>query len=287
MSVERVISTDGTPIGFRTGGSGPPLVMVHGGMADHTALAPLVPLLEPHFTVVAVDRRGRGASGDGVGYAVEREFADIATVVETVAARTGGQVHLYGHSYGATCALGASLLTTCIARLALYEPAFAGVFAYPPGWLDRLDALVTAGAAADALALALQERAGASASQIDAMRALPSWARRVAAARALPRELRVDQSLPFIARGYAGMRTPTLLLLGELSPAGQRGVVRAIHAALLESEIGLLEGQEHMAQVVAPQLVAAELIRFLSPATAAQTREPVTALGPAPSSAVR
>jgi pimeloyl-ACP methyl ester carboxylesterase len=34
--MERVISADGTPIAYRRSGEGPPLVLVHGGTADHT-----------------------------------------------------------------------------------------------------------------------------------------------------------------------------------------------------------------------------------------------------------
>lgn len=145
------------------------MVMVHGAMSDHTTLARVVPLLKPHFTVSAIDRRGRGASGTGSGYAIEREFTDVAAVVDALAERTGDRVFLYGHSYGATCALGASLLTSNISRLGLYEAAFSGAFTYPPGWLDRVEALISDGAAEDAVILALQERAGASPAQIEVM----------------------------------------------------------------------------------------------------------------------
>jgi pimeloyl-ACP methyl ester carboxylesterase len=60
-----VESPQGTKVGYWTSGKGPPLVLVHGVTSDHTRFAPLLPYLEPHFTVHALDRRGRGASGDG------------------------------------------------------------------------------------------------------------------------------------------------------------------------------------------------------------------------------
>jgi len=60
---ERVISADGTPIAYWRGGMGPALLLIHGAMSDHRRWR-IAPLLHPHRTVYAMDRRGRGASGD-------------------------------------------------------------------------------------------------------------------------------------------------------------------------------------------------------------------------------
>ena len=74
--------------------------------------------LASRFTVYAVDRRGRGGSGDSQSYAIEREFEDVAAVVELIPR----PVDLLGHSYGGICSLEASLRTKNIRRLILYEP---------------------------------------------------------------------------------------------------------------------------------------------------------------------
>jgi pimeloyl-ACP methyl ester carboxylesterase len=264
LTAHHVTSTDGTRIAYWTSGDGPPLVMVHGAMADHTTLARLVPLLEPHLTVYAVDRRGRGASSEGAEYTIEHEYTDIAAVVRAVAEQTGAPVSLYGHSYGATVALGAALRTPDVARLALYEPAFRGVFDYPAGLLDRLDALAAQGRAEEAVELAFRQRVGVSADEVAAMRTLPSWSARVAAGPTIGRELRVDATLAVDPGRLTALRTPTALLAGERSPAGQHAVVTAIAAALPDSRIVALPGQEHMAQLTAPELVARELIRFVT-----------------------
>lgn len=60
----RVTSRDGTEIASWTGGTGVPLVLVHGTASLHATWDRLRPSLEPRATVHAVDRRGRGASGD-------------------------------------------------------------------------------------------------------------------------------------------------------------------------------------------------------------------------------
>jgi pimeloyl-ACP methyl ester carboxylesterase len=154
-TVTRAASRDGTEIGYWTSGEGPPLVLVHGWPADHTRWRPLLPWLEPHATVHAMDRRGRGASGDGPDYDLARELEDVAAVVDAVAAASGSAVDLYGHSFGAACALGGATLTTKVRRLAVYEPPVSPTLdAFPPGMVERLDALLAEGrheAAAEAV----------------------------------------------------------------------------------------------------------------------------------------
>jgi pimeloyl-ACP methyl ester carboxylesterase len=89
-----VVSRDGTEIAYWTSGYGPPLVLVHGAPADHTRWRPLLPYLEPHVTVYALDRRGRGAGGDAPRYRLEREYEDVAAVVDAVAAASGARVDI-------------------------------------------------------------------------------------------------------------------------------------------------------------------------------------------------
>jgi pimeloyl-ACP methyl ester carboxylesterase len=79
-----------------------------------------------------------GESGDSEDcYAIEQEFQDIAAVVDSLAE----PVDLFGHSYGATVALGAAPLARNLRRLILYEPAPA-VPQVDPELLARLDALL-------------------------------------------------------------------------------------------------------------------------------------------------
>ena len=120
-TMTRVVSGDGTEIADWTSGEGPPLVLVHGAAADHTRWRPLLSYLESYATVHAIDRRGRGASGDGSDYDVAREFEDVAAVVDAVAQASGSAVDLYGHSFGGFCAFGGALLTANLGRLVLYE----------------------------------------------------------------------------------------------------------------------------------------------------------------------
>ena len=112
-----VSSGDGTEISYWTSGDGPPIVLVHGAPADHTRWRPLLPYLEQHLTVHAIDRRGRGASGDAAEYSLEREYEDVAALVDAVAAASGELVDVYGHSHGGIVAFGAATLTTNVRKL--------------------------------------------------------------------------------------------------------------------------------------------------------------------------
>src|SRR5262245_34876967 len=112
-----VRGADDVPLAVWVAGTGPPVVLVHGSIADHTTFDLLVEALRPHATTFSPDRRGFGASGDGAGYAIEREFVDVAAVVDAVAARAGRPVTLWGHSYGANCSLGAAARTAAVAGL--------------------------------------------------------------------------------------------------------------------------------------------------------------------------
>ena len=148
MTLSRVRSPDGTEIAYWTSGDGPPLVLVHGTPADHTRWRPLLPYLEPHFTVHVMDLRGRGDSGDGPEYDIAREYEDVAAVVDAVAEATGSKVNVYGHSHGGILAFGAATQTASISKLVLYEGwpvPDPSVYALPPGLQERMDALLAAG----------------------------------------------------------------------------------------------------------------------------------------------
>jgi pimeloyl-ACP methyl ester carboxylesterase len=95
--MKQVASKDGTAVAYRRSGNGPPLILVHGTGATHTRWAPILPALEQHYTILAVDRRGRGASGEAGSYTIEREFEDVAAVVDSIEE----PVNVLGHSFGA------------------------------------------------------------------------------------------------------------------------------------------------------------------------------------------
>jgi haloacetate dehalogenase len=62
----RRIATSGTEINLIVGGSGPPLLLLHGYPQTHAIWHRIAPRLAQHFTVVCADLRGYGDSGKPV-----------------------------------------------------------------------------------------------------------------------------------------------------------------------------------------------------------------------------
>lgn len=260
-STGTIISGDGTPIAcYRTGDS-PPLVLVHGGLGTHGRWQPVLPAFEEHFTVYAVDRRGRGGSGDSAEYTIEREFEDIAAVVNAI----GGPAHLLGHSYGALCAMEAALRTDNIAKLVLYEPPVLGPGGRvaPEDLTNRLDAMLAAGNRDDVVVTFMRQSLELPDAVIELMRSQPQWPERLAVAHTLSRELRAVERYRFDPARFRALRTETLLPRGLASPTFLQAAVDTVQAALPNCRVVDLAGQGHAAMDTAPALFTAEVLRFL------------------------
>lgn len=259
--MDKAVSRDGTPIAYWHSGDGPALALAHGTTADHTRWETVLPLLEPHRSVHAMDRRGRCASGDAARYAIEEEAFDVAAVVDAIADATGGPVDVLGHSHGAICALEASLLTTGMRRLVLYEPPVTATT--PPGWLDRLDDLLAQGRREDVVVTMLVELAGLTPEELALSRADPSWPGRVAAAHTVVREVRAVEAYRFEPARFRFLAVPTLLLDGGESPPFMRAATAAVVEGLPGARVVTLAGQAHVAQLTAPELFCSAVLDFL------------------------
>ncbi len=258
--LEKAISRDGTPIAYWRSGNGPGLVLVHGTTADHSRWETVLPLLEPHVTVYAVDRRGRGASGDGTDYSIEDEFADVAAVVDAV----GGPVDLLGHSYGALCALEATMLTAGVRRLVLYEPPVGPVA--PAEFMNRLAELHARGQREETI-IAVFEFIGMAPAQIELAKSLPSWPNRVAAAHTVVREFQAEGKYIFDPDRFAALRVPTLMLAGADSLPEILAANDAVAATVPGARVVTMSGQGHVAMLTAPDLFVREVLSFLHEAT--------------------
>jgi pimeloyl-ACP methyl ester carboxylesterase len=263
-----ILSPDGTPIavfstdsGGGSAGVGRPLVLVHGATADHTTWRTSGPLLATRHTTHAVDRRGRGASGDAAGYAIEREFEDLAAVVDAVAAESGGPVDVVGHSYGGRIGLGAALLTGNLRRLVVYEgapPPSSGRGYQDDGTMARIEDLVAAGDRDEALATFMGEIVGMPDADLAAFRSDPIWPRRAAAVETTIRELQAEVSPAASLEALGDVRQPVLQILGGASAAAFGEATRALDARLRNGRVVTIEGARHAAHHThAPAFVAA------------------------------
>jgi pimeloyl-ACP methyl ester carboxylesterase len=255
--IEHQTSADGTRIAFERTGEGPALIIIGGALNNRRSADMLVPLLAPHFTVFAYDRRGRGDSTDGPPYSPEREIEDLTALIGAA----GGSAYAYGHSSGAILALEAAAAGAPIAKLAAYEPPYLTGQAPDETWeafRDRVQAAVDAGDRGAAIELFIRH----TGSEFDeGMKSMPWWPALLGVAHTLPYDLTLtgDGSVP--ADKLAAINVPALGIYGGASPSWAGASISAVAAAVPGMKQEKLEGQNHG---VAPEAVAPVLISFFS-----------------------
>jgi pimeloyl-ACP methyl ester carboxylesterase len=280
------VSPDGTNLAwFRTGRAGAsPLLLIHGATADHTTFRVVGPLFAATHGVFAMDRRGRGASGDqaaGTPYAIEREYQDVAAVLDAIAAETGRPVDVVGHSYGGRVALGAAPRTPNMRRLVVYEsaPAPEGMSFERPELVERLRALEAAGDQAGLLRTFMTEVVGLTTDELAAFEANPVWPIRVAAAHTILRELTAEagDGDPAATKRLArAVRIPVLQLLGGESRDVFAAGTAALDEVLPDGRVVVLPGQKHAAHHGEPARFVAEVDAFLGEGSVSRPGLPST-----------
>jgi pimeloyl-ACP methyl ester carboxylesterase len=266
LEPEFVASADGTRIAYRRVGAGPPVVALHGGLGSWRSWLAVAERLADRFELFLVDRRGRGASGDGASpHSLAREVEDARAIL-AVAGAGGGTPRsgpaLIGHSYGGAIALEVAREARPgqIGRLVVYEPGVGVAGLIPAAQVRRMDELIEQGQRKHALGLAIQQldEAGlvssSGATAPDALCDL-AWT--------MPREIRALDVLGSDVGRYATVSTPTLLLAGAASPRRARRTCEALAAAIPDIQVAWLDGLGHVAHNAAPDKVAAIVGPFL------------------------
>lgn len=279
FDTDSVISGDGSTIGFRRYGTGPGLVLIHGGMNAAQDLADLASLLADTFTVYVPDRRGRGMSGPfGPGHTIAKQVDDVRAVLE----RTGAGF-VFGLSAGAVVALEAAAELPRIARLAVYEPPLASSAEDTSwDWLARYDREIAAGRLGAALVTAA---AGTGAASM--LTRLPRFLTErfldfaIAAQAKQPRPgevplkdlvltLHDDATMVRAAagrqHGWNRIGAPALLISGTRSPRELRDAVGALAGIIAAGTVVELAGADHVAATNGerPRAVARVLRDFFS-----------------------
>jgi pimeloyl-ACP methyl ester carboxylesterase len=252
--VDTVTSADGTAIALDRAGDGPPVILINAGPTDRTVHAPLVDLLGPGFTVLNYDRRGRGQSGDTPPYAVDREYEDLAAVIDAA----GGSASLFGNSGGGILALEAAARGLPTTKLAVWEPPYGIDGSRPPvpqGYRERLARLLAAGRRGDMVELFLTQAVGMPAEAVAPMRQAPFWPSMEAVAHALVYDAMIVEDFSLPPGRVAGVKAPTLVLDGGQTPR-LATAAQAVADALPNARRRTLEGQPHNvdAAALAPAL---------------------------------
>lgn len=123
-------------------GKGPTLLLLHGAGGSTHSWRNLVPLLTPHYRVVAPDLPGQGFTKAGSrGFSLEAMAGDMAALCQAEGWRP---VAIIGHSAGAALALRLSEILPTPPRAVVGVNAALGNFEGTAGWLFPLIAKMLA-----------------------------------------------------------------------------------------------------------------------------------------------
>lgn len=252
-----VRAPDGVEIGYVKLGSGPAVVIVHGSISTHEDWLAVAKEMASDYTCYVMDRRGRGMSGDAPEHSLDREVADVKAMLDAA----GPGAFLLGHSFGAVCSAETALRYPP-PRLVLYEPPFDNEES--PRFTEPVQAALDRDDPSEAMAVFFRIALEASEKRIDAMKETPEWEENLQPARHIVRERKAIDALGRDLSRYAALKVPTLLLLGEKSPLTIRMATKELAKAAPDARIADLEGQAHVANLLAPKKVAEEAGRFFA-----------------------
>ncbi len=248
-----------TPAGiaYDVRGSGPTVVLIHGGVLDRRMWDREADAWASRFRVVRYDLRGMGKSADISGPFSSGE--DLAAVLDAVGAP---RAHLVGLSLGAGVALDFALTRPDrVDRLVLAGPFPGGarVTERPPG----IDSLMAAAGRGDV------EGAARFAAGMPAFAAPPDkaeWVRGLVMANArLFRQSQTAErrlSPPAMAR-LGEVRVPTLVIVGERDSRDIVIAADSLTASIRGAQRVTLPGAGHLVNVWAPEAFTSMVTRFL------------------------
>ena len=253
-------SADGTTIAYDSWGDGPLVVVVGGAFNDRGTWAQLArALADEGFRAVSYDRRGRGSSGDTQPYALEREFEDLAAVID--AAGRDGTVCAHGVSSGGALLLRAVAAGVPVTRLSVLEPPFRveGAPPAPERYIETLQGYVDAGDRSGLVEYFQTRVVGLPAEVVAGFRGTPMWH----ALEEMAPTLRYDglalggddHSLPVDL--LARIDVPVLAVTSTGTPLPWMGrATEDVAAALPVGQFARLEGGYHEVpvEVLAPTL---------------------------------
>ena len=263
--METITSRDGTAIAMDRLGTGPALILVDGAMCSRSfgPMPSLAKELAAHFTVYHYDRRGRGDSGIGTAYDVQREIEDLDAVLQ----HAGGSAMVFGISSGAALAGEAVRQLRGIRRLALYEAPYVIDDTHeplPPDFIAETRAFVASGDRSAAVKKFMRY-VGTPGFAVFVMALLPMWRKLTKIAHTLPNDLEIiaphHQGRPFPPGKWSMVTVPVLVMAGGKSPAYMQNSMKAWANAFPNAVHKTLAGQTHM---VKQDVLAPALIEFLA-----------------------
>jgi pimeloyl-ACP methyl ester carboxylesterase len=255
-------SFDGTIIGYRRIGSGPPVIMVHGSGGGLHSWQPVAERLADRFELWSPARRGYAPSQSGRS---PKRFADEVGDIRVLINRIGRPVHLVGMSYGATVALHAAAAGLALRSLVLWEPPLYAAGEELTPVLSRFEELTMQGDRLQADRLLAEKVARVPPALLDFMDGgdpadnepatdAPGWCR----------DLESMAADAVDVERWSAVTVPTLLMRGADTWQPMPETLGRLASVLPDVTLTTFPGQMHFAPSTVPEAVAAEIARFLS-----------------------
>jgi len=277
LVIERnVVTDDGVRLWAVEEGSGPPLVLCHGGPGLWDYLAPVSSTLRDVARVVRWDQRGCGRSSPAPVHSVMRSVADLEAVRDAF-----GVEHwiVGGHSWGASLALQYALAHPDRTRALLYVSGTGIGRAWNRAYHLETDRRRTPKERARLSALKDQPRTPTEESEYRLISWLPDLATRDGAADLIA-QLDAPFDINFDANRQINVETkawdeddlvvrcrattvPTLIVHGERDPRPP-WAIDSLAAALPNSTVEILPGVGHLPWLEDPDRFAESLRSFLA-----------------------
>ena len=263
LPVVSQVEVDGLRLAYRRTGTGQPLVLLHGGLSDSRDWTPQLASLCDSFDLVAWDAPGCGGSDDPPSGWTASDYGDA--LAGFVTALGLGRPHVLGLSWGAVLALELWRSHPEVPAALVLASAYAGwAGSLPPEEVQsRVDSILRD------LDRPLSEVAAEWARTLVS----PAATTAVVAASVAgladvhPEGTRVLLEA-FAQADYRAVpptiTVPTLFLHGGADVRAPLESVRAMHQAVPDSQLVVLPGVGHLANVEAPQLFDAAVLEFLT-----------------------
>lgn len=271
-TVLKQIAIDDGHLTYTENGNGELVILVHGDLGDYRTWSQQKTILARQYHVISYSRRYHrpNSPADGaVDYTYRRHVDDL---ISLIGALELGPAHLVGHSYGAgVAALVAMEHPELVSSLILGEPPLFSILSDPMDklalrfhWiaLNIVQKLIENGEQR----LALREYVNVVIGK-DSFGDLPPEALLVINqnAHTLGPMLRTFfEPMEFDRHRARNIKTPTLIVTGELSPAVYSSIGRELNSSLPNSELLTLAGASHELQMENPADFIEAVLEFLS-----------------------
>lgn len=262
LAHKEIVLADGTHVAYLEGGSGEPLLLVHGFGADKDNFTRVARWLVPHYRVIAPDLVGFGES-TRLPDADYRYAAQAARLHEFARALGLARVDLGGNSMGGGIAMSYAARWPREVR-SLWLIDAAGIAEAPPGELARI--VTTTGANP-----LMVTRESDYPALIDFVMSDPPWipgvvmdvlARERMANQDLERKVFAQIATDSVSGAVRGLATPTLIVWGDQDRALSVGTVPVLQALLPNAQAIVMPGVGHAPMIERPQQSAADYVRF-------------------------